>query len=1633
MLGVIMNKKLCTIISLSLFAINVSVLSFARESENPNIGDNYLFSVLNHGFYNNYYQVSATCQKIGSDYRIFTEDVRINDICIFPGDPDTILIATSSGLYISYDVGFTWQSINGSGDYLIPPDYNWINYSENELPIQHRAPMNALLHLNENLWWCGNASGPYRTIDAGNSWSIKTRGLPNYRNPSTDQSEYAGINKFAIDSRLIDNSGNEDFFACTNAGILFWLKSKFIDISNGLPKTANGWDHLSVYDVANIADTLFIATELGLYKGVFDIETKMVAWLPLVKNNLSIDSMIYNSVNNSIRLFLNSDNIGDYVNIYDESKSLYWSNKIGNDDGVSFVEINTENLYYSNVDIFDPSSLDFESFDCSNVKIVSSSNKKYTMILIVDRKILSTDNRYMYMLDSQSDFEQVHDFRGTIYDIDIDADNIWVATDKGLFKSLICDLNAWEKITDKINSYSGETSYDYDVRSIALNQSGDLYIGCHNGGLQKKVYLSDNWEKINVGLGHRNLNYTKVDYIAQVFDSIYAQIILKTFLGSIPDTDNDQMMDILILDVQDYYYLAEGDGATFCDGFFNPNDQSDGANSNVSDIIYIDSDPLNLISTEGQAAIVHYLAQSILMSQGFTRDKWILEGLSELAEFLCGLKEPKKYYISLNNSLTIWGDVNPKYKDNEFSYLVFLYMFEHYFNSLPTENYYQSIKALIELPYNGVELIDSCLAKAGYSVTFSDVFNDIARSIVYDQVNDLNLFDNKYCWKNADVSCMSYLLDWGFGEISCPYYLNLKNWAFNIHKTKGFNNGFDWSPDLGDTLTFQGDAESNYKVTNIFSTQDLPASNSVINEMVFNDVNHSWQDISSFGEAEDPYQVLYSVVSNCSNTANADKKTGNYIISNSLNNYFTNPWKFYNNSPLRAYYEFNPLQVYLDWDDVYLSGDKSDLNKKQIEKNQLYDPLKENRLSNRIEPTGPKISSLDGFEGFNVYRSNVMELIDIQQFFAAGDSTIHVFPVTFTMTDFYKAEIEINVKSGFSIFNTQSIYLGEKEIGQLNCFDLNKCRVFSIIISIDINEIIDAIDNQHIVIKVINSASAVPVCDENSSEVLLRLYRDRELISSLQLDSKYIDPGINDNQIFSYKVTAQFNGIETNPTNEVVLRIRDGKNVSKMWVAASNFGTIGDSYLSVGLPSVEWPGGSGTYYLWEGHFWLGSIINEEKRVSQADYFRYEWKPSPSDAEVTRPGHEYSVLGLNTLESTTIYDDLDENIHDTSPQNIKVIQRLKIWPYESENPLLTNTLLINQDIINIGDEMLTDVLAAWVFDCDVGTMTDPTSPAIDDLVGYDGWDGSESYSDEEDFVENIDWNNNGELDGYDEYGIPYGWEHLGSPSIINPNYDLSKIVPDGYPDEFQVIISENDTIVVSRMMAYMYDGDDPASPEDDTGEYDQVRGFIGLRMLYSPSAGIHSYTWENWQNRPNTDMDRYNLMAGNHSNCQGYRWLPDPFRMGASPFDYRFILSTGPFNNFAPYDTINIISGLIMGMGIEGIRMNSDALALIVNKVDIMLPVDEKNIDIPSEYTLYQNYPNPFNPSTIFRYSIPVKSDVELAVFDLTGRQIVTLVDKVQQPGQYTIQWNASNIPSGVYLYRIQAGNFQKVKKSILIK
>ena len=128
---------------------------------------------------------------------------------------------------------------------------------------------------------------------------------------------------------------------------------------------------------------------------------------------------------------------------------------------------------------------------------------------------------------------------------------------------------------------------------------------------------------------------------------------------------------------------------------------------------------------------------------------------------------------------------------------------------------------------------------------------------------------------------------------------------------------------------------------------------------------------------------------------------------------------------------------------------------------------------------------------------------------------------------------------------------------------------------------------------------------------------------------------------------------------------------------------------------------------------------------------------------------------------------------------------------------------------------------------------------------------------------------------------------------------------------------------------------------------------------------------------------------------------------------------------SPPDTLNIFPPDTSKVLISGSSIS------VTVSVTNLVTGDESLL--PDRFSLSQNYPNPFNSSTIIQYTLPEPVWVRLEVYNILGQKVATLVDRTQQPGYYSYNWEATDEASGVYFYRITADQFQKSRKMLILK
>ena len=113
-----------------------------------------------------------------------------------------------------------------------------------------------------------------------------------------------------------------------------------------------------------------------------------------------------------------------------------------------------------------------------------------------------------------------------------------------------------------------------------------------------------------------------------------------------------------------------------------------------------------------------------------------------------------------------------------------------------------------------------------------------------------------------------------------------------------------------------------------------------------------------------------------------------------------------------------------------------------------------------------------------------------------------------------------------------------------------------------------------------------------------------------------------------------------------------------------------------------------------------------------------------------------------------------------------------------------------------------------------------------------------------------------------------------------------------------------------------------------------------------------------------------------------------------------------------------------------------SLFFVFGTINISADNKEQLLDFkgnPDKFVLNQNYPNPFNPTTILSYTLKTDAEVKLTVFNLVGQSVRVLVDGYQAAGDYEVKFDAEDLPAGIYLYKLQVGEYSSVKRMTLVK
>jgi photosystem II stability/assembly factor-like uncharacterized protein len=279
------------------------------------------------------------------------------------------------------------------------------------------------------------------------------------------------------------------------------------------------------------------------------------------------------------------------------------------------------------------------------------------------------------------------------------------------------------------------------------------------------------------------------------------------------------------------------------------------------------------------------------------------------------------------------------------------------------------------------------------------------------------------------------------------------------------------------------------------------------------------------------------------------------------------------------------------------------------------------------------------------------------------------------------------------------------------------------------------------------------------------------------------------------------------------------------------------------------------------------------------------------------------------------------------------------------------------------------------------------------------------------------------DDYGENWVSLGWGGCGANSLLS----ISFVNKDEGWFVGERSVSPDVTIVHTTDGGQTYETQtNPTEPDDRmtgvsfaTNQQGVAVGVTGT-ILYTSDGG------QNWEIRPNSGNRWWSVFltesgkawavggSGNiaYSSDWGYTWTTQQSGVTCELWEVFFVNDNEGW----------IVGG---GSGQPGVILHTTTGGV----TNIQDPIN-KAIE---EYRLYQNYPNPFNPITTIEFDLPQSAKVTLKIFNLLGEEVATLLSSDMLSGHHSERWDARNYPSGIYYYQIQAGDFQEVKKLVLLK
>ena len=504
-----------------------------------------------------------------------------------------------------------------------------------------------------------------------------------------------------------------------------------------------------------------------------------------------------------------------------------------------------------------------------------------------------------------------------------------------------------------------------------------------------------------------------------------------------------------------------------------------------------------------------------------------------------------------------------------------------------------------------------------------------------------------------------------------------------------------------------------------------------------------------------------------------------------------------------------------------------------------------------------------------------------------------------------------------------------------------------------------------------------------------------------------------------------------NSQNDLIIDSKklDGNNISAWFRNNGSF----NRNPSTGNSGFEWPNGSNKVLRYASGLWLGAKVANDTLLAIAEY-DYEYLPGYVDASGNPQGKNdplyrvYKIVKGDSLSkdylqwpvnqgayldslgkpflpgAQTIFYSMTDGYPESHGNNAGSTAPLKAqvqathWCYndfpatELRNVIFSEFKIINKSSLPWNDAMIT----MWSDECNAKSIAIGCDSTLN--MGFSHYDPETFY-----------------------YGInppALSFLLLKGPEIYtgNPNDTVYSFVPGKSKRKIRVGYKE---LRQSSFHTYINSGSVNGDPVNYREAFRMMNGLWrdGTSWLNPLTSSITKFPY-NGDPETGTGWNQFNTIGfGNR----------------------RFMINIGKLN-IMPGDTQTVVYAQIVSQGINNLnsvtKLKQSALYVknVFENNFTTVGIKENGLAlIPSGFKLEQNYPNPFNPETVIRYSLSENRFVSLKVYDQLGKEVVILFNEKQNAGTYEVDFDGSNLPSGIYFYRLSTGDFAHTKRMILLK